>query len=151
MPFTANEILEYIQELGFAATLKIDHRDSKDECTFITITTEEELEWYIYLGFTGPYFDEFEISSHLHSSENPHLEANNWNKFDHESIVIVYYDEETGNPAYSNGYFTLQQRMKCMKGDLSLEAFVESSLLLWEDEFDEFIAQLCPEISFGQD
>jgi hypothetical protein len=41
--------------------------------------------------------------------------------------------------------------MLCVKGDDPLETFVENSLLLWEDEFDEFLAQLCPEISSSED
>jgi hypothetical protein len=39
--------------------------------------------------------------------------------------------------------------MLCVKGDDPLATFVENSLLLWEDEFDEFLAQLCPEIPIG--
>jgi hypothetical protein len=67
----------------------------------------------------------------------------------HLSVVTVQYDQETGNPEYSNGFFTLQQRMLCVKGDDPLSTFVENSLLLWEDEFDEFLAQLCPEVPIG--
>ncbi len=145
-PFTANEFLECLEKLGFNAVLKNFDSVRKGECSYITITTDEDLEWYVYLGFTGPYFDEFEISTFVFSEENPHLEANNWHMNDRLSVVTVQYDQETGNPEYGNGFFTLQQRMLCVKGDDPLETFVENSLLLWEDEFDEFLAQLCPEI-----
>ncbi len=145
-PFTANEFLECLEELGYDAILKNLDGVRNDECAYITITTDEDLEWYVYLGFTGPYFDEFEISSFLHTSENPHLEANNWHMDDHLSVVTVQYDQETGNPEYNNGFFTLQQRMLCIQGDLPMADFVEQSLFLWEEEFDGFIAQLCPEI-----
>jgi hypothetical protein len=36
--------------------------------------------------------------------------------------------------------------MLCIQGDLPVAEFVEQSLFLWEEEFDAFIAQLCPEI-----
>lgn len=63
---------------------------------------------------------------------------------DHFSTVTVQYDQETGNPKYNNGFFTLQQRMLCVQGDSPLRDFVEQALFLWEEEFDEFIARLCP-------
>jgi hypothetical protein len=141
--------LECLEELGYDAILKNLDSVRKDECAYVTITTDEDLEWYIYLGFTGPYFDEFEISAFVFSKENPHLEANSWHMNNHLSVVTVQYDQETGNPEYSNGFFTLQQRMLCVKGDDPLATFVENSLLLWEDEFDEFLAQLCPEVPIG--
>lgn len=149
--FTENEIFKCIEELGFDAILKDLDNERKEESAYITITTDEDLEWYIYLGFTGTYFEEFEILSHLYTSENPHLEANNWHKNDHLSVVTVQYDEESGDPAYNNGYFTLEQKMRCVRGELPLPTFVEQSLLAWEVEFDELIAQLCPEIPAGDD
>ena len=149
-PFTENEIFKCIEELGFDAILKDLDNERKEESAYITITTDEDLEWYIYLGFTGTYFEEFEILSHLYTSENPHLEANNWHKHDHLSVVSVKYDEESGNPEYNNGYFTLEQKMRCVRCELPLPTFVEHSLLAWEDEFDELIAQLCPEIPLSE-
>ena len=149
-PFTENEIFKCIEELGFDAILKDLDNERKEESAYITITTDEDLEWYIYLGFTGTYFEEFEILSHLYTSENPHVEANNWHKHDYLSVVTVQYDEESGNPEYSNGYFTLEQKMRCVRGELPLPTFVEQSLLAWEDEFDDLIAQLCPEIPSGE-
>lgn len=148
-PFTANELIECLDDLGYEADLKNLDSERNDICEYIKITTDEDLEWCVYLGFTGPFYEEFEVLSHLYTSENPHLEANNWHMDDHLSVVTVVYDEATGNPEYSNGFFTLEQRMKCVRDDLPLVSFVENSLLLWEDEFDEFIAQLCPEIPKG--
>jgi len=145
-PFTANELLECIQELGFQASLRIDEIGEYGDCVSITITTEEELEWYLYLGFRGPYFDEYEISTHLLTSENPHLEANNWHKEDHLSVVTVEYDLETGNPEMTNGYFTLEQRMMCKLDDFDLAEFVELTLRVWEREFAEFLMQIEPDI-----
>ena len=143
--------MECIEELGYDAFLKNLDSVHKDECAYITITTDEDLEWYVYLGFTGTYFDEFEISSFLHTSENPHLEAKKWHRDGHHSVVSVQYGQETGNPEYNNGFFTLQQRLLCVPGDLPIPDFVEQSLFLWEEEFDGFIAQLCPEIPSGDD
>ena len=139
-----------IEELGFDATLNDLDNEHNDVSAYITITTDEDLEWYVYIGFTGTYFEEFEIRSHLYTSKNPHLEANNWHKNDHLSVVTVQYDEESGNPEYNNGYFTLEQKMRCVRGELPLPTFVEQSLLAWEDEFDDLIAQLCPEIPSGE-
>ena len=145
-PFTANELLKCIQELGFQAILRIDEISEYGSCVSITITTEEELEWYLYLGFRGPYFDEYEISTHLLTSENPHLEANNWHKEDHLSVVTVEYDSETGNPEITNGYFTLEQRMMCKLDGMELADFVRISLDTWENEFAEFLMQIEPDI-----
>ena len=150
-PFTANELLECIQELGFRASLRIDEIGEYGDCASITITTEEELEWYLYLGFRGPYFDEYEISTHLLTSENPHLEANNWHKEDRLSVVTVEYDSETGNPELTNGYFTLEQRMMCKLDDIELTEFVELSLRVWEREFAEFLMQIEPDIEVDLD
>jgi hypothetical protein len=150
-PFTANELLECIQELGFQASLRIDEIGEYGDCASITITTEEELEWYLYLGFRGPYFDEYEISTHLLTSENPHLEANNWHKEDHLSVVTVEYDLETGNPEITNGYFTLEQRMMCKLDDFELAEFVELTLRVWEREFAEFLMQIEPDIEVDLD
>ncbi len=150
-PFTANELLECIQELGFQANLRIDEISDYGNCVSITITTEEELEWYLYLGFRGPYFDEYEISTHLLTSENPHLEANNWHKEDHLSVVTVEYDSETGNPEITNGYFTLEQRMMCKLDGKELADFVKISLDAWEYEFAEFLMQIEPDIESYED
>ena len=150
-PFTANELLECIQELGFQASLRIDEIGEYGDCASITIATEEELEWYLYLGFRGPYFDEYEISTHLLTSENPHLEANNWHKEDHLSVVTVEYDLETGNPELTNGYFTLEQRMMCKLDDFELTEFVELTLRVWEREFAEFLMQIEPDIEVDLD
>ena len=142
-------MIECLKDLGYEADLKNLDSERNDVCEYIKITTDEDLEWCVYLGFTGPYYEEFEVLSHLYTSENSHLEANNWHMDDHLSVVTVVYDEESGNPEYSNGFFTLEQRMKCVRDELPLASFVENSLLLWEDEFDDFIAQLCPEIPKG--
>ena len=150
-PFTANELLECIQELGFQVSLRIDEIGEYGDCASITITTEEELEWYLYLGFRGPYFDEYEISTHLLTSENPHLEANNWHKEDHLSVVTVEYDLETGNPEIINGYFTLEQRMMCKLDDFELTEFVALTLRVWEREFAELLMQIEPDIEVDLD
>ena len=148
-PFTANELIKCLTDLGYESELRYQHLEIVGTCEYITITTAEELEWSIYLGFTGPYFLEFEIFSHLYTSDDPHLEAQKWQMNGHLSHVTVQYDEETGNPRYINGFFTLMQSLKCVRDTLPLASFVENSLLRWEDEFDEFIAQLCPEIPKG--
>jgi hypothetical protein len=148
-PFTANELIKCLTDLGYESELRYQHLEIVGTCEYITITTAEDLEWSIYLGFTGPYYLEFEIFAQLYTSENPHLEEQNWHMVDRVTNVTVQYDAETGNPRYSNGFFTLMQSMKCVRDALPLAAFVENSLMLWEDEFDEFIAQLCPEIPRG--
>ena len=71
-PFTAAEILECIQELGFIARLQSEEIGEFGECLSITITTDEELECYLYLGFSGPYFEEFEISTYASNSLSNH-------------------------------------------------------------------------------
>lgn len=145
-PFTAYELLECIRELGFQAILRIDEIGEFGDCVSITITTEEELEWYLYLGFRSPYFDEYEISTFVLTSENPYLEANNWHKEDHLSIVTVEYDSDTGNPEITNGSFTLEQRMMCKLDHSELAEFVEISLRLWENEIAELLDQINPDI-----
>ena len=150
-PFTATEILECIHELGYTARLRSEEIGEFGECVSITITTEEELEWYLYLGFRGPYFHEYEISSYLLTSENPHLEANNWHKEDHLSVVTVEYDSESGNPEITNGYFTLEQRMMCKLDDFELAEFVGLSLRVWEREFAELLMQIEPDIEIDAD
>jgi len=145
-PFTAAEILESIHELGYTARLCSEEIGEYGECVSITITTEEELDWYLYLGFSGPYFEEFEISTYVYTRENPYLEANRWHANDHLSVVTVDCNAETGNPEYEDGYFTLYQRMMWHMGGLELAEGVRASLAIWEEEFDELLGQIHPDV-----
>jgi hypothetical protein len=145
-PFTAEEILEYIHELGYTARLRSEEIGEFGECVSITITTDEELDWYLYLGFSGPYFQEFEISTYVYTKENPYLETNRWHANDHLSVVTVDCNTETGNPEYEDGYFTLHQRMMWHMDGLELAEGVKASLAIWEEEFDELLGQIHPDI-----
>jgi hypothetical protein len=64
-PFTAAEILECIHELGYAARLRSEAIGEFGECVSITINTEDDLDYYLYLGFSGPSFEEFDISTYV--------------------------------------------------------------------------------------
>ena len=148
-PFTAVEILECIHELGYTARLRSDEIGEFGEfgeCVSITITTEEELEYYLYLGFTGPYFEEFEISTYVYTKENPYLEANRWHANDHLSVVTVDCNTETGNPEYDNGMFTLHQRMMWHMDGFELAEGVRTALTIWDEEFVELLEQIHPDV-----
>ena len=145
-PFTAAEILECIHELGYTARLRSEEIGEFGECVSITITSEEELEWYLYLGFSGPYFEEFEISTYVYTKENPYLEANRWHANDHLSVVTVDCNTETGNPEYENGMFTLHQRMMWHMDGLELAEGVRTALAIWDEEYVELLEQIHPDI-----
>ena len=145
-PFTAAEILECIHELGFTARLRSEEIGEFGECVSITITSEEELECYLYLGFSGPYFEEFEISTYVYTKENPYLEANRWHANDHLSVVTVDCNTETGNPEYDNGMFTLHQRMMWHMDGFELAEGVRTALTIWDEEFVELLEQIHPDV-----
>ena len=145
-PFTAAEILECIHELGFTARLRSEEIGEFGECVSITITTEEELEYYLYLGFSGPYFEEFEISTYVYTKENPYLEANRWHANDHLSVVTVDCNTVTGNPEYENGMFTLHQRMMWHMDGLELLAGVRTAFAIWDEEYVELLGQIHPDV-----
>ena len=145
-PFTAAEILECIQELGYTARLRSEEIGEFGECVSMTIATEEELEWYLYLGFSGPYFEEFEISTYVYTKENPYLEANRWHENDHLSVVTVDCNTETGNPEYENGMFTLHQRMMWHMDGLELLDGVRTALTIWDEEYVELLRQIHPDV-----
>jgi hypothetical protein len=150
-PFTAAEILECIHELGFTARLRSEEIGEFGECVSITITTEEELEYYLYLGFSGPYFEEFEISTYVYTKENPYLEANRWHANDHLSVVTVDCNTETGNPEYENGMFTLHQRMMWHMDGLELAEGVKTALAIWDEEYVELLGQIHPDVEADDD
>jgi len=141
-PFTAAEILDCILELGYSARLRSVEIGEFGECASIIITTEEELEWYLYLGFSGPYFEEFEISTYVYTKENPYLEANKWHENNHLSVVTVECNSETGNPEYEDGFFSLHQRMMWHMAGMELADDVRTALAIWEEEFDQFLIQI---------
>ena len=143
-PFTAAEILGCIHELGYIAKLRSEEIGEFGECVSITITTEEELECYLYLGFSGPYFEEFEISTYVYTKENPYLEANRWHANDHLSVVTVDCNTETGNPEYENGMFTLHQRMMWHMDGLELAEGTRTALAIWDEEYVELLEQIHP-------
>ena len=145
-PFTAEEILDCINELGYTARLRSEEIGEFGECVSITITTEEELEYYLYLGFSGPYFEEFEISTYVYTEENPYLEANRWHANDHLSVVTVNCNTETGNPEYDNGMFTLHQRMMWHMDGFELAEGVRTALAIWDEEFVELLEQIHPDV-----
>jgi hypothetical protein len=150
-PFTAAEILECIHELGFTARLRSEEIGEFGECVSITITTEEELEYYLYLGFSGPYFEEFEISTYVYTKENPYLEANRWHANDHLSVVTVDCNTVTGNPEYENGMFTLHQRMMWHMDGLELLDGVRTAFAIWDEEYVELLGQIHPDVEADDD
>ena len=150
-PFTAAEILECIHELGYTARLRAEEIGEFGECVSITITSEEELECYLYLGFSGPYFEEFEISTYVYTKENPYLEANRWHANDHLSVVTVDCNTETGNPEYENGMFTLHQRMMWHMDGLELAEGVRTALVIWDEEYVELLEQIHPDVEVDGD
>jgi hypothetical protein len=150
-PFTAAEILECIHKLGYTSRLRSEEIGEFGECVSITITTEEELDWYLYLGFSGPYFEEFEISTYVYTKENPYLEANRWHANDHLSVVTVDCNTETGNPEYENGMFTLHQRMMWHMEGLKLAEGVKTALAIWDEEYVELLEQIHPDIEAEND
>ena len=145
-PFTAAEILECIHELGYTARLRSEEIGEFGECVSISITSEEELECYLYLGFSGPYFEEFEISTYVYTKENPYLEANRWHANDHLSVVTVDCNTETGNPEYENGMFTLHQRMMWHMDGLELAEGTRTALAIWDEEYVELLGQIHPNV-----
>ena len=150
-PFTAAEILECIHELGFTARLRSEEIGEFGECVSITITTEEELEYYLYLGFSGPYFEEFEISTYVYTKENPYLEANRWHANDHLSVVTVDCNTVTGNPEYENGMFTLHQRMMWHMDGLELLDGARTAFAIWDEEYVELLGQIHPDVEADDD
>jgi hypothetical protein len=145
-PFTAAEILECIHELGYTARLRSEEIGEFGECVSITITSEEDLVCYLYLGFSGPYFEEFEISTFVYTKENPYLEANRWHANDHLSVVTVDCNTETGNPEYENGMFTLHQRMMWHMDGLELAEGMRTALVIWDEEYVELLEQIHPDV-----
>ena len=150
-PFTAAEILECIHELGFTARLRSEEIGEFGECVSITITSEEELEYYLYLGFSGPYFEEFEISTYVYTKENPYLEANRWHANDHLSVVTVDCNTVTGNPEYENGMFTLHQRMMWHMDGLELLDGARTAFAIWDEEYVELLGQIHPDVEADDD
>lgn len=144
-PFTAAELLECIHELGYQANLVAAEIGEFGECVSISVQIGELPEWCLYLGFTGPYFEEYEFSTYVYTKENPYLEANTWHANDHLSVVTVTCDKETGIPEYENGFFTLHQRMMWSVTAMELAESVRVSLAIWEEEFDELLGQIHPD------